>query len=209
MNFLYTFFLGLTLSFLGQLPLGTMSITATQIAVQEGYRNAWKYAVGVTLIEMVYLRLVLSGVQWILSHNLLFSIFNWATVVLFLVLGFLSFYTASKQQGEKKALLLNNKVNRFLLGISMSALNPAQIPFWFIWSSYFMSAGWLAKGYTHFNIFTAGAGIGTFGGLLLYSYGGNWLVKKMNTSNKTLNKIMGVVFIIAALAQFYRAIHPA
>ena len=86
----------------------------------------------------------------------------------------------------------------------MSTLNPAQIPFWFVWSSYFMSVKWLQSGFEEFNLFTAGAGLGTIGGLIVYTYGGNWLITKMNTSNKTLNKIMGVIFIIAALAQFYR-----
>jgi threonine/homoserine/homoserine lactone efflux protein len=204
MEILYIFFLGVGLSFLGQLPLGTISITATQIAVQENFSNAWKYSFGVAMIEMVYLRLVLSGVQWIMQHKLFFSILNWITVAFFLVLGILSFVVAQKQDDGKKALLLNNRLNRFLLGLSMSALNPAQIPFWFIWSGYFMDSGWLPAGSSSFNLFTLGCGIGTVAGLALFMYGGNFLITKMKTSNKTLNKIMGVIFFVAALAQLYR-----
>jgi hypothetical protein len=40
--------------------------------------------------------------------------------------------------------------------------------------------------------------------LAVYIHGGNWLVNKMNTSTKTLNKVMGVIFIITALIQLYR-----
>ncbi len=183
-----------------------MSITATQIAVQENFSNAWKYSFGVALIEIIYLRMVLSGVDWIMDHKLFFSVLGWMMVALFISLGVLSFITARKQENNKKALLLNNTINRFWLGISMSALNPAQIPFWFVWSSYFMGINLLNSDYTEFNIFTIGAGLGTISGLAVYSYGGNWLVTKMNTSNKTLNKIMGFIFIIAALAQMYRMI---
>jgi threonine/homoserine/homoserine lactone efflux protein len=208
MEYLYTLFLGVILSFLGQLPLGTMSLTATQIAVQENFRNAWKYSVGVAVIEIVYLRLVLSGMQWIISHQLVFAIFNWVTVVFFTVLGVVSFITAQKQEKGEKALLLNNRLDRFLLGMSMSALNPAQIPFWFIWTGYFINLGWLEPGFTEFNYFTLGSGFGTVGGLVVYIYGGNWLVTKMKTSNRTLNKIIGIIFIIAAAGQFYRSIHP-
>jgi threonine/homoserine/homoserine lactone efflux protein len=208
MQNLSSFFLGMILSFLGQLPLGTMSMTATQIAVQENFRNAWKYAIGVALIEIVYLRLVLYGMQWVVQNRLIFIIFNWITVLFFIILGLISFITAQNQDGEKKALLLNNRLDRFLLGISMSALNPAQIPFWFVWTGYFLNLGWLTVGATHFNLFTLGSGLGTIGGLTVYMYGGNWLVTKMNTSNRTLNKIMGVVFIIAAMAQIYRVIRP-
>ena len=204
MHLLFVFFLGCILSFLGQLPLGTISITSTQIAVQENFSNAWKFSIGVAIIEIIYLRMVLSGVDWIMDHKLLFSIFGWLTVILFLVLGIISFIAAGRQRGDQKALLLKNNINRFWLGISMSALNPAQIPFWFVWSSYFLSLQLLNSDAKEFNLFTAGAGLGTVCGLTVYAYGGNWLVTKLKTSNQTLNKIMGLIFIIAALAQSYR-----
>ena len=183
-------------------------MTATQIAVQENFRNAWKYSAGIALIEMIYLRVVLSGMQWIISHQLVFMIFNWITIALFAALGIIILIAAQKQESEKKALLLNYKLNRFLLGISMSALNPAQIPFWFIWTGYFINLGWLKPGFAEFNLFTLGSGFGTMGGLIIYIFGGNWLVTKMKTSNRTLNKLMGFIFIIAAAAQFYRVLRP-
>jgi threonine/homoserine/homoserine lactone efflux protein len=207
MHLSFIVLLGWLLSFLGQLPLGTMSMTATQVAVQENFRNAWKYSLGVTIIEMVYLRVVLSGVDWIMQHRFFFAALGWLTVVLFLLLGILSFISAGKQQADKKALLLNNNINRFWLGISMSTLNPAQIPFWFIWSSYFLDIKLLHTGNTEFNFFTTGAGLGTLAGLAVYIYGGNFLITKMKTSNKTLNKVMGVIFVIAALAQLYRMLY--
>ena len=208
MQYLYILFLGVVLSFLGQLPLGTLSLTATQIAIQENFRNAWKYSIGVALIEMVYLRLVMSGMQWIISQQLVFTIFNWVTVVFFAVLGVLSFITAQKQEKGEKALLLNNRLDRFVLGMFMSALNPAQIPFWFIWTGYFINLGWLKPGFAEFNYFTLGSGFGTVAGLIVYIYGGNWLVSKMKTSNRTLNKIIGIIFIVAAGVQLYRSIRP-
>jgi threonine/homoserine/homoserine lactone efflux protein len=201
-----SFLLGLILSFLGQLPLGTMSLTATQIAVQENFSNAWKYSLGVALIEIVYLRMVLSGMQWLMGHSFWLTLLNWMAIIFFLVLGVLSFIAARNQKDNNKALILNNGMNRFLMGMSMSALNPAQIPFWFIWSAYFINMGWLPTGFQSFNFFTAGSGLGTLGGLALYIYGGNWMVRKMKTSNRTLNTLMGIVFVIAAMAQIYHVI---
>lgn len=203
-HILYIFFIGWLVSFLGQLPLGTMSITSTQIAVQENFRNAWKYALGVAIVEIIYLRLTLSGVGWIIQHELFFIIVGWLTVTVFLVLSVTSFIAARKQDEEKKALLLENDLHRFFLGLSMSALNPAQIPFWFIWSTYLLDMGILHSDVTALNFFTAGCGIGTLTGLALYMYGGNWLITKMNTSNKTLNMVMSGIFFIAAMAQLYR-----
>ncbi|HWB26265.1 MAG TPA: LysE family transporter [Chitinophagaceae bacterium] len=204
MNLFITFWLGWLVSFLGQLPLGTMSITATQIAVSENFKNAWKYTIGVTIIEIVYVRLTVTGVAWIVRHQVFFEIVNWLTVVLFFALGTATFISALKQQGEKKPLLLNNRLNRFALGITMSLLNPAQVPFWFIWSSYLINLHALNTGLSDFNVFSMGCGLGTVSGLAVYMYGGNWLIVKMKANTKILNIIMGVVFVIAALAQLYR-----
>jgi threonine/homoserine/homoserine lactone efflux protein len=204
MNLFIIFWLGWLVSFLGQLPLGTMSITATQITVEESFSNAWKYTIGVTLIEIVYVRLTVSGVAWIVQHALLFKIVNWFTVVLFLALGAATIIQALKQQGEKKALLLNNNVHRFLLGVTMSTLNPAQVPFWFIWSSYLINLHVLQPGFNQFNFFSAGCGFGTVAGLAVYMYGGHWVITKMKAGTKILNLIMGGIFIIAGLAQLYR-----
>lgn len=204
MNYFLIFWLGWLVSFLGQLPLGTMSITATQITVAENFGNAWKYALGVTVIEVVYVRLTVSGVAWIVQHNTFFTVLNWLTVVLFLSLGVATFIQALKQQGEKKPLLLKNNLNRFWLGMTMSVLNPAQIPFWFVWSSYLINLRVLQPSFNGFNFFSIGCGFGTVAGLTVYMYGGNWLITKMKANTKILNVIMGVVFIIAAVAQLYR-----
>ena len=204
MTYLSSLILGLLLSFFGQLPLGTISLTSTQIAVQENFRNAWKYSIGVALIEMVYLRVVLSGMEWIMHNQILLNLFNWTSVVFFLVLGVMGFFVAKKQDPDKKALLLNNRLERLVLGLSMSTLNPAQIPFWLIWSGYFLNQGWLLPGFAHFNYFTLGSGLGTLGGLAVYMYGGTWLIRKMKTSNRSLNKMMGIFFIIAAGILVYR-----
>jgi threonine/homoserine/homoserine lactone efflux protein len=204
MSLFITFWMGWLVSFLGQLPLGTMSITATQIAVAENFSNAWKYTIGVTIIEVAYVRLTVTGVAWIVQHQIFFEVLNWITVVVFLALGIATIISALKQQGEKKPVLLNNSLNRFALGATMSLLNPAQVPFWFIWSSYLINLHVLKPAFTDFNIFSTGCGIGTIAGLAVYMYGGNWLVVKMKANTKILNLVMGVVFIIAALAQLYR-----
>ncbi len=206
MHFVFIIFVGWLVSFLGQLPLGTMSITSTQIAVEENFRNAWRYTFGVAIVEVIYLRITLSGVDWIIQHPFFYKTLGWLTVVFFAALAVLSFMSVKKDAPEKKALLLNNKLDRFLLGSSMSALNPAQIAFWFVWSSYLLSIQVLHSDVTEFNLFTLGCGMGTVAGLALYIYGGYKLITKMGTSNKTLNTIIGVIFLIAAVAQLYRMI---
>src|ERR1700710_929898 len=109
------FFTGLVISLLGALPLGTLNVTAMQISVQENSRNAVKYALGAALVEIIYVRISLKGMNWVVSHQTLFYIMEWITVLLFVVLAITSFITAKKSRDQKN-ILLNNKVNRFYLG---------------------------------------------------------------------------------------------
>lgn len=200
---LKVFFIGFLISFLGQLPLGNMNLTATQLSVQENYRNAWKYGLGIVLVEIIYLRLALTGMDWVVEHKVLFSIMGWLTVIVFIVLGILAFVMARKQTSAKKGLLLNNKMNRFLLGVVVSGINPAQIPFWFLWSTQLLNSKVILPTTGQFNLFTAGAGLGSLAGLAVYIHGGKWIITKLKTSNKGLNIFMGIVFILAGLLQLY------
>lgn len=197
------FFTAMMISFLGQLPFGNMNLTATQLAVQEGYKQAWKYSVGIVLVEVIYLRLALTAMDWVVQNQLLFKVMSWLTVIVFLALGILSIFIAQKQTQEKKGLLLNNNMDRFFLGVSVSAINPVQIPFWFIWSTQLLNSHILKATNAYFNMFTGGAAIGSIAGLAVYVYGGRWVIQKMKASNKQLNIFMGIVFIIAALWQLY------
>lgn len=202
-HLVYVSLLGFIISFLGQLPLGNMNMTATQLSVQESYRNAWKYGLGVVIVEIIYLRLALTGMDWVVEHKHLFTIMGWLTVIVFVVLGILAFVMAHKQTVAKKGLLLNNKMNRFLLGIVVSGINPAQIPFWFLWSTQLLNSKVLMPTTSQFNIFTAGAGLGSLAGLAVYIHGGKWMITRLKTSNRVLNIFIGIVFILAGLFQLY------
>lgn len=205
-SYIKVFFVGILISFLGQLPLGNMNITATQLHIQEGLKNAWKYGIGIVIVEMIYLRLALTGMDWVMQHKLLFDILGWVTAAIFLALGIATFLAARKQKEDKKGLILNNKLDRFLLGISISAINPVQIPFWFTWSVYLIREKLLKPSVSDYNLFTVGAGIGTLAGLAIYIHTGKWAIEKMNTNNKSINKFMGVVFLAVGLLQLYKMI---
>ena len=206
MHLLFVLFMGMVVSFLGALPLGNLNLAATQLSVQENFTNAWKFGIGVAIVEVIYLRFALTGVEWVMQHQTLFTILGWITVVIFLALGIAAFLSAREKQKDKKGILLNNTIKRFFLGITMSALNPAQLPFWFVWSTYLLNNKILHPLAIEYNYFTVGAGLGTLVGMALYIHGGNLLITKLNTSNKTLNKLMGAIFILTALIQLYKMI---
>lgn len=197
------FFTGLVISLLGALPLGTLNITAMQIAVQENNRNAIQYSIGVALVEILYVRVSLKGMNWVMENQRIFNILEWCTVVLFIVLAVASFLTARKSRDQKNILLKNN-MNRFFLGLSMSAINPVQIPFWFIWSTYLLSNQFLKSTAWYFNIYTVGIGAGTLAALALFIFAGKWVVNKLNASHRVINIVVGIIFLVSAVIQLYR-----
>lgn len=205
-SYIKLFFVGMLISFLGQLPLGNMNIAATQLHVQEGLKNAWKFGIGIALVEVIYLRIALTGMDWVLQNSLLFEILGWVTVLVFLLLGILGLIAARKQPKDKKSLMLNNKLDRFLLGISISAINPVQIPFWFTWSIYLIRERLLTPSMLNYNIFTIGAGLGTIAGLAVYIFAGKWAAEKLKANNKGMNIFIAVVFIAVGLLQLYKMI---
>ena len=198
-------FAGFGVSFLGQLPLGNLNVAATQIGVEENIKSAWLFSIAVAIVEVIYLRIALNSSEWLMQNKMLFSYMSWFTVILFFVLGFLSIRKAIRQkEAEKKGLLIDNNINRFLLGLALSAINPMQIPFWFFWGTYFISNGTVKPTFTDFNFFTIGAGIGTLSGQVIYIHGGKWLIIKLKASHRILNIVMGAVFMISAAVQLYK-----
>jgi len=198
-------FAGFTVSFLGQLPLGNLNIAATQISVEENFKNAWLFSIAGAIVEVVYLRLALNSSEWMMHNKMLFNTISWFTVALFYILGFLSIRKAIKQKESlKKGLLIDNNINRFLLGFMLSVVNPMQIPFWFFWSTYFIHNGTVKPNALSFDAFTIGACLGTLCGQAIYIHGGNWLIKKLHASHRFLNILMGAVFIISASIQVYK-----
>lgn len=198
------FFTGMLISVLGSLPLGSLNVAAMQIGISENLKNAFKFSVGVMLVEVIYVRLSLTGMDWVVRNKTLFNVLEWATVALFLVLGISSFLAARKTAKAKTNLLLNNKMDRFFLGAFMSAINPVQIPFWFLWSTYLLSNKVLMPDGWQFTWYTIGIGIGTLMGEAIYIFAGRWLMNKLKAGQRAINIVVGCVFIISAFIQLYR-----
>ena len=72
MQFLKIFFWGMFISFLGSLPLGTINVTATNIAVQQGAYAATLFALGALLVETFCLCIVLLAMNWVRKQQKIF-----------------------------------------------------------------------------------------------------------------------------------------
>ena len=175
-NLVTIFFTGLFISFLGTLPLGTLNVAAMQIGLTENTRKAIQFSLGVALVEILYVSLSLQGFDWIIANHTIFYVLEWCTVLVFTILAVSSLLAARNANPAAKNILLKNELHRFWLGFTMSALNPVQVPFWFIWSTYLISNKILLQTKAHFTVYTIGIGVGTLGGLAIFIFAGRWLL---------------------------------
>ena len=153
-----------------------------QIGIQESVRHAIEFSLGSLLVEMVYVRISLVGIDWVRKQVRLMKIMEWITLGIILALAIGSFIAATRHGGTAKNVILNNNMHRFLLGAFMCAINPVQIPFWFGWSTVLFTKKILQPVRSQYNSYIIGIGIGTLLGNCVFIFGGNWMVKSINNS---------------------------
>ncbi len=198
------FFWGLIISFLGSLPLGTLNVAAMQIGIQESINDAIYFSLGSLLVEMVYVRLSLVGIDWVRKQDRLMKIMEWITLFIIIALAAGSFIAAAKDGAHTKNVLLQNNMHRFLLGMFMCAINPVQIPFWFGWSTVLFTKKILEPQKNHYNIYIIGIGMGTLMGNFVFIFGGKWMVQRIANSQHYLNWVIGGIFALTALIQLIK-----
>lgn len=200
-------FWGAFISFLGSLPLGTMNVTATNLAVQKGVPAATQFAWGSMLVEVICVRLALFAIDWVRERKKLFRIFEWVTTGLILALATGSFVAAIKMQAFGNSVFTVSTIHPFILGLILSVLNPLHIPFWFGWSTVLINKNILQPGKQQYNIYVTGIGIGTILGFDVFIYGGNYLVQSLQDHQSVLNCAIGGILLVTALIQIYKIVY--
>jgi len=197
------FFVGMLVSFLGSLPLGTLNIAAMQISITNGVIAAMLFALGSLLIEIIYVRVSLVAMDWIRKKERILKALEWITVVIVLALAAASFYAALHPHVSKN-IVLDSPLPKFILGLIMSAVNPVQIPFWFGWSTVLFAKKILQPRNDHYNSYILGIGIGTFIGNCVFIFGGILIAGKISNNQDILNWVIGGIFLVTAIIQLWR-----
>jgi threonine/homoserine/homoserine lactone efflux protein len=203
MGLIKVFFWGLVISFLGTLPLSTLNVAAMQISVQEGVQKAMNFSLGTIFTEMIYVGVALVGINWVRKQKKLFRWLEWITFIIVAALAIGSFIAATKQY-ESKNIILNNHMNRFVLGLILSAVTPMHIPFWFGWSTVLFTKKILQPIRYYYYLYIVGSGIGTFMANCIFIFGGKYIVEKLNANQNTLNWIIGGIFAVTAMIQLIK-----
>ena len=200
------FFWGLLISFLGSLPLGTLNVAAMQIGIQESIRQAIYFSLGSLLVEMIYVRISLVGIDWIRKQERLMKIMEWVTFGIVVALAIGSFIAAMQGGENAKNPILDNNMNRFLLGMLGCAINPVVVVFWFGWSTVLFTKKILEPINSQYNSYILGIGLGAFLGNCVFIFGGNFLYRKIANAQQYMHWVIGGIFALTALIQLYKII---
>ena len=192
------------ISFLGTLPMGTLNIMAMQIAIQESVKNALLFVLGSLIVEMIYVRISLVGIHWIQKQDRVMKAMQWVTLFIIAALATGSIVAALHPNPEAKNVVLQNKLNRTLLGMFMCAINPVQIPFWFGWSAVLFTKKILQPVKAQYNIYIVGIGLGTLIGNSIFIFGGKFIVQRIHNSQAYMNWVIGGIFTLTAFIQLYK-----
>ena len=179
-----------------------------QIGIYEGVRNALYFSFGSMLVEMLYVRISLIGINWLQKQQRLMNIMQWVTFGIIVLLAFGSFYAAIKTGGGAKNVNANPyeniNVSRFLLGVFGCAINPIVVIFWFGWSTVLFTKKILKPVNSYYNSYIVGIGLGALAGNCVFIFGGKWLVERIANSQQYLNWVIGGVFAITAVIQLIK-----
>ena len=191
------------ISFLGSLPLGTLNIAAMQISISDSVIKALQFSLGSLIAEMIYVRLSLVAMDWVRKREFLFKILEWITLLIVLILATSSFYAAMSPT-VNESVVLSSTLPKILLGFFMSAVSPAQIPFWFGWSTVLLTKKILLPVNKHYNFYIVGIGFGTLLGNCIFIFGGRIVAGKLQNSHQVINWVIGGIFLVTAIIQVWK-----
>jgi len=189
-------FYGFLISFLGTLPLGTLNITAFNIAASTTINDAIWFSIAVVLVELVVVLFTLIGNEKInFEGKLSFYLIPIGAVVL-LYMAVHSFMTASNVEELNTAINIFPGIESpFVLGILLSVLNPMHIPFWMTWNRILMAKRTLHKTKRSYTTYISSVGIGSLAGLFLFIFAGSHIFQNYGQYSMIINLSLGVLYL--------------
>lgn len=195
------FFIGFAASFIGSVPPAAINLTIIQISLSQGLRAALWFALGATLLELVYGKVALYFASWILQNKVVEVYITMLSVPVFLILAWFSFRAKPDPQPAENEAPVSK--NAFWYGAFLGLINPLNIPFWVLWGTNFIKAKWIRDEEFWINVFIAGIVCGTLALLVLVAMISRRLQKRFSFNTAGINRAIGYVFLILSLYNIY------
>jgi len=199
------FLAGLAISFFGSMAPGTLNMTTLQVSAFDSVQSAIWFACGAVIIEMIYAALAVTllhrikipmswrkSAEWIFVFGLIF----YGGFVLYA-----QFFNAPSPTIEK----VDFSGSAFFFGMSLSFVNPFQVPFWMFWGTLLKQRKILRHSSSAILIYTMSSGMGAFSLLAGYAILGGENRLWINAHQFEFMVFYGSVFLLLGILQAWRS----
>ena len=197
-----TFFIGLFANFIGYVPPGNINLTLVQITINRGLKQALMFVISFSCVEFFFTYFIMHAAKWLASQVKLDMVIDWVMVVLFTILG-----TITWMHRKKTPQTHYSNTESIRYGILLGFLNPVQVPFWIITGTYLITHQWILDGKLALVIFSLGAAAGAFLALFLYAKFANYFKTKFDLSTKMINTGIAVLFFSFAAYHIVKQVY--
>jgi threonine/homoserine/homoserine lactone efflux protein len=201
---LLTFFIGLFANFIGYVPPGNINLTLVKITINRGLKQALMFITSFSCVEFFFTYFIMHAAKWLSAQVRLDAIIDWVMVVLFGILGTITWIHRKKPPETNYS---EHESIRY--GIVLGFLNPVQIPFWMITGTYLITHQWILTGKLALVIFSFGSAAGAFLCLFLYAKFAAYIQSKFALSTRLINTGIAILFFAFAAYHVVKQVYLA
>jgi threonine/homoserine/homoserine lactone efflux protein len=198
LNITVIFFLGLLIALIGVIPPGLLNMTAAKISLKEGYNRGIMFSVGVCLIVFLQTYIAAMFARYLSNHKDVVEILQRVAFVIFVLITIYFLLIAKTENKPEIETDSKSKHSRFFQGMFLSAINVFPIPYQAYMTITIAGFGWFAFDPTSILTYCSGASMGTFVMLYIYIFFFDKIKSKKFTSQKNMNRSIGVITGIVA-----------
>ncbi len=190
------------MNFVGYIPLGNINLTVVQMTINRGMKQVMYFLVSFSLVEFIFTFCIMKFAEWFSGRTNLLNVMDWVIIVVFLVMG-----TLSWRSHKKPPKTDFSRTDSIKLGILLGFINPMQLPFWLIGGTYVISKGWILTGNTALTVFSIGSALGSFLCLYGFAHFARYIQSKFSLSSQFINKSIAILLFTLAFYHIGKLIY--
>ena len=196
---------GWAISFAGSLPGGTIALAIIQISALKGMTAGILFSLGDILVEIIFVRLLLSGLGWLDGRKQYLRVLNWVSAVVLFALAAGSIRSAFQPESAG-TIFVDNGMHPFVFGVVLRSIIPTLIPYWLGICVMLLANGVLERKPSGYNRFALGIGLGTLTAHLIYVAGGSLARQWITDGQVYIQWALAILFLVLGVAQLRKGI---
>jgi hypothetical protein len=204
---LLQFIIGIGVGVYGYVIPSFINLGVFQLSMSHSLRQLRKVIIIISLIEIPYCFVCMSGMEWLVQHESILLYIRWLIVAVLFLMAIITWIDATKRQKDVQIdskPIESKQLNRLLF---YAIFNPFQLSAWAIWGIYFVEKTWFEWNASSIFVFSVGASIGVFIILWVYAKAGQQLVAYFSTHRKKIDYAIGLILFVLGVVQLVRNIY--